>query len=335
VRVPRDFSGLHETPEAPPVPWRNLGADERLGDGAGHFPGSDGRVLPFRRRSGLPVRRRSRWKELARHFLTAAALVGVPAAALWWSATSPRFDLAHLEVETTDRVNREWVEKRLDPLVGRNLVWMSMRSVERSLADHPWLAGVEVSKSLPDRMRVAVVERRPVAVLEATDGTFWVDREGWIIAPVDDAGAPPGAGGEEDDTLTLVELAPPEGAVAGSASAATLERQRRLRGALDAAQGLARVDTWWGSGLTEIEILGEEDLLLRSRELPFPLLVEAGTVEERARAFQRRLPELLARVPNPSRIDLRFEHRMVVRPDTGETGAGADDGRGELHGQTG
>jgi cell division septal protein FtsQ len=31
-------------------------------------------------------------------------------------------------------------------------------------------------------MRVAVVERRPVAVLEATDGTFWVDREGWIIA---------------------------------------------------------------------------------------------------------------------------------------------------------
>lgn len=331
MRVPRDFSGLRETPEAPPVPWRNLGPDDR----SGHLPGADGRVLPFRRRSGLPVRRRSRVKELARHFVTAAALVGVPAAALWWSATSPRFDLAHLEVETTDRVNREWVEARLDRLRGRNLVWMSMRSVERSLADHPWLAGVEVSKGLPDRMRVAVVERRPVAVLEAPDGTYWVDREGRLIAPVDDAGAPPGAGGEAETALRLVETGPVAGSSPLTAGGASLERQRRLRGALDAAQGLARVDTGWGSGLTEIEILGDEDLLLRSRELPFPLLVEAGTVEERARAFQRRLPELLARVPSPARIDLRFEHRMVVRPDTGETGAGADDGRGELHGQTG
>lgn len=333
MRVPRDFSGLHETPEASPVPWRNLGPDERSDRAGGHVSGADGRVLPFRRRSGLPVRRRSRWKELTRHFVTAAALVGAPAAALWWSATSPRFDLVRLEVETTDRVNREWVEARLDPLRGRNLVWMSMRSVERSLADHPWLAGVEVSKSLPDRMRVAVVERRPVALLEAADGTFWVDREGRVIAPVDDAGAPPAAGAEE--TLRLVEAGPAAGAPTAAGGGASLERQRRLRGALDAAQGLARVDTGWGSGLTEIEILGDEDLLLRSRELPFPLLVEAGTVEERARAFQRRLPELLARVPSPARIDLRFEHRMVVRPDTGEAGGGADDGRGELHGQTG
>lgn len=325
MRVPRDFSGLHETPEAPAVPWKNLRPDDP--------PGPDGRVLPFRRRSGLPVRRKSRWREIARHFATAVALVGVPAGSLWWSATSPRFDLARLEVETTDRVNREWVEARLAHLVGRNLVWMSMRSVERSLADHPWIRGVEVSKSLPDRMRVEVVERRPVAVFEAADASFWIDREGRLIAPVDDAGAPPATGGAADDYLRLRESAPGPAKAAGAGAA--LERQRRLRGALDAAQGLARVDAGWGAGLTDIEILGEEDLVLRSRELPFPLWVEAGTVEERARALQRRLPELLVRVPSPSRIDLRFEHRMVVRPDPGETGAGADDGRGELHGQTG
>lgn len=323
MRVPRDFSGLHETPEAPAVPWKSVRPDDP--------PGPDGRVLPFRRRSGLPVRRRSRWRGLARQFATAVVLVGVPAGSLAWSATSPRFDLARLDVETADRVNREWVEARLGHLVGRNLVWMSMRGVERSLADHPWIRGVEVSKSLPDRMQVEVVERRPVAVLEASDGSFWVDREGRVIAPVDDAEAPPATGDSADEWLRLLESSPVE---AGSPGAA-LERQRRLRRALDAAQGLARVDAGWGAGLTEIEILGEEDLVLRSRELSFPLWVEAGTVEERARTMKRRLPELLARVPSPSRIDLRFEHRMVVRPDLGETGAGADDGRGELHGQTG
>ncbi|HUF78714.1 MAG TPA: FtsQ-type POTRA domain-containing protein [Thermoanaerobaculia bacterium] len=270
----------------------------------------DGRVLPFRRRSGLPVRRRRRLLGVVRQFAAALALVGTPAAALWWSATSPRFALGRMEIETTERVNRAWVEERLAHLRGRNLVWMSMKSVERSLRDHPWIGGVELSKSLPDRLRVAVVERRPVAVLEAADGRFHVDREGRVIAPLDAEGEPPGEAGRAGGRLVLRE-SPPSGGEAGSGPA--WEREAVLRRALEAATALSRVDPGWGGALTEVEILGEEDLVLRTRELPFPLLVEAGAVEQRVRTFAGMLPELLARVPEPGRVDLRFENRMVIR----------------------
>lgn len=334
MRVPRDLSGLEpqETPGAPRAPWRTLDPDERSGE---RGLGTDGRVLEFKRRLGLPVRRKSRWRELARHFATALALVGLPAAALWWSATSPRFDLARLEVETADRVNQEWVEERLAHLVGQNLVWMSMQGVERSLGDHPWIRGVAVSKSLPDRMRVSVVERLPVAVLESAAGTFYVDRDGRVIAPAGAADAPPATGGRTGDYLVLRDSAPGAGASGKDRVDAPAQRERRLRHALDAAQALSRVDVGWGSGLTEVEVLGEEDLILRSRELPFPLLVESGTVEARARVLREWMPELTARVPRPDRIDLRFENRMVVRPAAEISGAGSDDRRGELHGQTG
>jgi hypothetical protein len=282
-------------------------------------------VLPFRRRPGLPVRRRRRFLGLLRHFAVALALVGTPAAALWWSATSPRFDLAVLEVETAERVNREWVEERLAPLRGRNLVWMSMAGVERSLADHPWIAGVEVSKGLPDRLRVAVAERRPVAVLLAAGGVrHYVDRTGRVIAPVGAPGEPPVEAERAEEYLVIRESRP------------VPDREWAVARALEAARDLSRVDPGWGSSLTEVEILGEEDLRLRSRELPFPLVVEAGTVERRVRALAARAPELLARVPEPGEVDLRFENRMIVRPARAEApAAGPDDGRGEDYGETG
>lgn len=330
MRVPRDLRGLagdaaRGAPRPPSAPWRPPEPESRSGAGPA------GRVLPYRRRSGVPVRRRGRTLGLLKQFAVAVVLVGTPAGALWWSATSPRFALHRIDVETTERVNRGWVESRLAHLRGENLVWMSMHSVERSLADHPWIRGVEVAKSLPDRLRVAVVERQPVAVFEGADGRSYVDREGRLIAPVDDEETPPAAGARPGGYLVLRESAAPE----GGAPRAVPELERGLRRALDAAQALSRVDPSWGAGLTEVEVLGEEDLLLRTRELPFPVLVEAGTVEERVGRFQRAMPDVLARVPRPERVDLRFSNRMVVRPLAGASGGRGGDGRGEAHGETG
>lgn len=290
-----------------------------------------GAVLELRRRPGLPVRRRRRWLGLAKHFAVAVLLVGTPAVALWWSATSPRFDLARLEVETTERVNRRWVEERLDHLLGRNLVWMSMHGVERSLAGHPWVGGVEVFKNLPDRLRVEVAERRPVALLQTDGGRHYVDRQGRLIAPVEGPEAPPAEAGRVGEYLILRE-AWRQGGDGGRES--TAEREATLGRALRAAQALSRVEPRWGAALVEIEILGADDFVLHSRELPFPLLVEAGTVEQRAEAFRRALPRILERVPTPAGIDLRFENRMVVRPAADELARGAS-GRGEPHGQAG
>ena len=344
MRVPRDFSGLHETPEAPQAPWKPAHATDRPGRSRGYMPGDDGRVLPFRRRAGLPVRRKSRVKELARHFVTALVLVGVPAGSLSWSATSPRFALTGIEVVTTDRVNRAWVESRLEPLLGENLVWMSMAGVERSLAGHPWVRGVEVSKSLPDRMRVAVVERRPVAVLASGESSFWVDREGRLIAPLDAAGAPPGTGRAPEDFLVLREA---EALVAAGEPARAPgfgERTRRRRPP-SASAGCGAPSTrprgWPGSipggapASTEIEILGEEDLCFDPRAA----VPAAGGGGDGGGAGPG-LPAPTCRSCWPGCRTLRgsiyvFEHRMVVRPAAGDSGAGADDGRGELHGQTG
>jgi len=332
VRAPQDPRRDGPPPAAMPPPWTPA-------------PATDGNVLQFRRRSGLSVRRRRRGLGLARQFLLALVLVGTPAAALYWSATSPRFAVSELQVVTSDRVNRSWMEARLQPLMGRNLVWMSMESVERSLSGHPWIAGVEVTKQLPDRLRVAVVERRPVALLEVASERYYVDRSGRVIAPVDDQEAPPGEARRRGRYLLLgvaaaaagVKAAPETAAAAAGKAAAGQNpvREPVLARALDVVQAFSRAAPDWGQGLSRVEILGEEDFRLETGALPFELLVEAGQVEGRVRALRGLLPRLLARFPAPASVDLRFSHRIVVRGAAGRPAATAINGRGERYGQTG
>jgi cell division protein FtsQ len=302
----------------------------------------DGNVLPFRRRKGVPVRRRHRGLRLLRPFLLALALVGTPAAGLYWSGTSPRFAVSELQVVTSDRVNRAWMEARLQHLVGRNLVWMSMESVERSLSGHPWIAGVEVTKSLPDRLRVAVVERHPVALLEVGSERWYVDRSGRVIAPVGDEETPPGESRRQGRYLLLGVAAAAAGVkgVPGAAGAPEPDptgqpvRRAVLARALDVVQSFSRAAPDWAAGLSQVEILGEEDFRLETGALPFELLVEAGQVEGRVRAFEDLLPRLLARFPAPKSVDLRFSHRIVVR-GAGRPAATAINGRGEAYAQAG
>ncbi len=328
MRAPQDPRRDGPRPPVMPPPWTPAPAD-------------DGNVLPFRRRAGVRVRRRRRGFGVTRQFLLALVLVGSPASALWWSATSPRFAVSQLQVVTSERVNRSWMEARLQHLMGRNLVWMSMESVERSLSGHPWIAGVEVTKALPDRLRVAVVERRPVAVLEAGDERFYVDRTGRVIAPVGDEEAPPGESRRGGYLLLGVAAVAagvkgtPPVAAGASPAPRDLLGEPVLARALDVVQAFSRAAPEWSAGLSRVEILGEEDFRLETGALPFELLVEAGQVEGRVRSLRELLPKLLARFPEPASVDLRFSHRIVVREAAGRPAVSAIHGRGESYGQTG
>jgi hypothetical protein len=87
-----------------------------------------------------------------------------------------------------------------------------------------------------------------------------------------------------------------------------------MAAALEVAGDLGRVEPDWAAKLSRIEVLGEEDFRLHTDALPFPLLVTRGQVKEKARLFQKLLPELARRYPEIGAVDLRFSRRIVVQP---------------------
>ncbi len=265
----------------------------------------DGGVLPFRRTAVKPRRkRRSLALRLLRPLASAVALVALPVAVAGWVLSAPQFTLAELEVAGGARVDPAWVEGRLSPLLGRNLVRLPLARVEAALAGHPWIESVSIRKQLPDGLAVAVVERRAAVLVPGPGGeegstALWLaDTAGRPIVP-----APPDA---RDEYLLLVP-APERGAAVGPLAAA-------VPGALAVAAELARSRPVWAAGLERIEALGQDEYRLRTAALPFPVLVRAGEVEPRAGRFEQALPELRRRLGEIGLADLRFAGRLVVRP---------------------
>ncbi len=263
-----------------------------------------GTVVPFRRRNAPPRRRRrSLWVRLLRPLATAAGLVVLPLAAAAWVGHSHRFALAEIAVvgaagandRQPERVSDAWIQSALQPLVGTNLIRLSLTEAGTRLSGHPWIETAELSKELPSRLRVRVVERRPKAFLRRGDQLYWADASGRAIAPLE-----PLRPGEKRPRLLIVRLVEPVPHGVERALAVKAEL-------MSAAQA-------WAEGLVEIEVLGEEDFRLHTTALPFPVLVRSGDVVDKVRRLEELLPRLAERYDALAAVDLRFSERIVVQP---------------------
>lgn len=253
----------------------------------------EARVLPFRRpTAAVKARRRSPWAALRRPFLQAFGLVCLPAALLTWVLSAPSFALAAMEIEAEGAIERAWVERALAPLAGENLLRLPLDGVERRLLEHPWVASVRLEKRLPDRLRVVLAERRPVALLRSGSELSYLDRHGRVIAAYD-----PRLGRAD---LLLVSV----GSGLDSDFAA----------AIAVAGELADVAPDWAPTLSEVEILGEGDFRLYLGALSFPLVVRRGTLAARVPALRALLPEIGERYAGLAAVDLRSSRRIVLQP---------------------
>lgn len=256
------------------------------------------------RRAGAPPRRKRRnpFLALLRPLAVSLGLVAVPAGLVTWVVTSPRFDLKDLHVEAaTPRIPAAALRGSLASFQGENLVLLPLANVEATIRRNPWVDSVEIAKELPDRLRIEVTERRPVALLEKGGALVYADQEGRPIAPV----------GDELQVARKAKL------VVVSFVHRELSASDGVAGALEVAGELGRVQPDWAAALSRIEVLGEQDFRLHTDALRFPLLVTRGQVGPKVEKLKVLLPELDRRYPAIQAVDLRFSRRIVVQPALG------------------
>ncbi len=244
-----------------------------------------------RRRKALRRSRAHPLERLLGPVLVALAVLLALATALTWLLATPKLAVSDLRVTTGGWVEAEWVHRTLRPFAGRSLLLLDLEEVEAELLGHAWVAAVDLRKRLPAGLEVRVVERRAAAVLRDGDALVYLDEQGEPIAPF----AP--QTGVAD--LVLVTLRDPR---AEPAAAVRLMRE------------IEHVAPPWGAGLSEIEVLGEEDFRIYTDALTFPLLVRAGTLNHKARHLETLLPHIRSRFGPVAAVDLRFARRIIVQP---------------------
>src|SRR5438477_330329 len=176
----------------------------------------------FRPADVAALRRNQRRIQIQRIILVGSRLLVVAAvivAAGWtWRHTQSdaRFALKTIEVTGAVHTPRTAVDAITRAYVGGNLFKLDIANVQSDLGKLGWISRIEAEKKLPDTLRIRIVERIPVALLQAGDKLRYLDESGAAFADLS-----PSVG---DSDLPLIS--DPAGS-AGTASCVALLRKMR------------------------------------------------------------------------------------------------------------
>ncbi|MDQ2835621.1 MAG: FtsQ-type POTRA domain-containing protein [Acidobacteriota bacterium] len=201
--------------------------------------------------------------------------------------------------------------------VERNIFRVPLEDRRAEVEQMPWVAHATVMRLLPDRLRVSVVERTPVAFVREGNRIGLVDANGVLL------NMPAGGKAEAPYSFPVVT-----GIVASdplSTRAARMKIFTRFTSDLDSSGD--RIS----QGLSEVDLSNPEDVKALIPDHATDILVHFGDSEflERYKRFEQHLAEWRTVYPKLSSVDMRYERQVVLEmqpgsgvPMTSSTNAG-------------
>lgn len=122
----------------------------------------------------------SRVKRKRLRLLVALIVVMILGSISWRIYNSPLFELREIRVVGNRMVKKGNILKRAAIEPGMSLIKVSAREVKERVEAEPWIREIKVVKEYPDRLKLVVSERKPLATLRTGSGIFIVDKDGYI-----------------------------------------------------------------------------------------------------------------------------------------------------------
>lgn len=94
---------------------------------------------------------------------------------------SPRFQVANVSVEGSNRLTAQRVTRLAEISVGHNIFDLDEDAAVARLKRDPWIESAKVHKELPDSVHVQVVERDPRLLASIGEKLFLVDAQGLLF----------------------------------------------------------------------------------------------------------------------------------------------------------
>jgi len=267
---------------------------------------------PFlRAQRRVPVRRGPLAKKTANRLkivLVALAAVGalaVCASVLYsYGEHSWRFRIRsanNIEVSGMETVPRRQVMEVFATDGGRNIFSVPLDDRRRQLEAIPWVESATVIRLLPDRLRVDLVERTPVAFVRIGSRIALIDRNGVImdLPRSRKYSFPVVKGMSESEPL--------------STRAARMQMYSALMRELD-SEG-----AHYSQDLSEVDLSDSEDVKVVVADPSGAVLVHLGSSDflRRYKIYLAHLQEWRQQFQKVESVDLRYERQIIVNPDSG------------------
>lgn|GEM_PF-215637 len=188
--------------------------------------------------------------------------------------------------------------------VGHNVFTIPLSDRRAALESIPWVEHATVMRLLPNRLRVTIAERKPVAFTRDGSSIGLVDANGVLMPMPQDA---------EPAAMSLPVVIGMTPDLPLSTRAARMAIYNRFVAEIDSAgPPLSRK-------LSEVDLTDPEDVKALIPEDGMDVLVHFGNASYLARfqSFEQHLPEWREMYPHLASADMRYDHQVVLDMQTG------------------
>jgi cell division protein FtsQ len=281
-------------------------------------PDGDGVLRPTADRFGKP---KAQWwrpaSTMGRAFIAAAALLvlgGITTASLMlahYLERDARFRIvgsSNIQAAGLAELSRADLMPVFGEDIGRNVFFVPLKERRRQLEEIPWVEHATVMRVLPDQIRVAVVERQPVAFTQHGQQIGLVDANGVLLAMAAKTMA------ERHYSFPVVTgIDPGDSAESRKARMAVY---LRLIAELDAD------GKHYSEQISEIDLTDPEDARVIMPEQGLDILVHLGEERflDRFERYKAHIAEWRQQYPHLKSVDLRFDHlddRVILQMASG------------------
>ena len=268
---------------------------------------------PFlRAQKRVPVRRGPLAKKTASRIKVAAVVLGavvvVGAAAnvvYGYGAHSWRFRIESsddLDITGTENVTRHQIMEVMGGDIGKNIFFVNLDDQKRKLEEIPWVESADVMRLLPNKVRVTIQERTPVAFVQLGPKIALIDAHGVVMDM-------PANGAKRYSFPVIVGMGENEPL---STRAPRMKIFTELTKELDADGSHSSQD------LSEVDLSDPDDVKITVADPQGELLVHLGSSNfaDRFRIYKTHVQEWRQQFQHLDSVDLRYDRQVIVNPDS-------------------
>jgi cell division protein FtsQ len=256
------------------------------------------------RRGSLPKKTANRlmWVGVA---LVVFAIIGVFAAGLYdYGKHSWRFRIDssdQIQVTGADHVAHAQIMEVMGGDIGRNIFFVPLGQRKQQLEQIPWVESASVMRFVPNRLRIEIHERTPVAFARIGSHISLIDAGGTLmeLAP----------GGKHKYSFAVIA-----GMNAGeplSTRAARMKNYNQLVRELDSG------GAHYSQELSEVDLSDPEDVNVIAADSNGDVLVHLGSVNylQRYKTYVTHVQQWRQQFDKLESVDLRYDGQIIVNPD--------------------
>ena len=256
------------------------------------------------RRGALPRKAASRLK------IVLVLLAWVASAGLVWislhqyATRSWRFRIDssdNISVFGATNVSRSQVLEVMASDIDRNIFFVPLDTRKKQLEQISWVQSASVMRLLPNRLKVVINERTPVAFIEINSHIQLIDANGVIMEPA----------ASSQVTYSFPVIVGMKDADPQSTRAARMRIYAQLIKELDAG------GAHYSRDLSDVDLSDPDDVKATVTDPRGAVLVHLGSSNflERFKMYVAHVREWRTQFQKLQSVDLRYEHQVIVNPD--------------------